>query len=47
MISRKHANFIVNLGGATFKDVWQLIEIARDKVKEQFDIELELEIEIL
>ena len=47
MISRKHANFIINLGGATFKDVWQLIEIARDKVKEQFDIELELEIEIL
>jgi len=43
-ISPKHANFIVNLGGAKADDVVGLITLARQKVKEKFGIELEEEI---
>lgn len=44
MISPQHANFIVNTGKATAKDVIQLIETARQKVREQFGVVLEEEI---
>jgi UDP-N-acetylmuramate dehydrogenase len=44
-ISQLHANFFVNTGGASAQDVYSLICLARDKVKAQFGIELELEIE--
>lgn len=43
-ISRVHANFIVNSGQATAADVIQLIELARQKVKEKFGVTLEEEI---
>ncbi len=43
-ISNIHANFIVNLGGATCKEVLSLIEIARNEVYLQFGIILEPEI---
>lgn len=42
-----HANFIVNLGNATFKDVKQLIELCKQKVKEKFNQDLELEVRII
>ncbi len=45
-ISPKHANFIVNTGGATAQDVVGLIALARRTVREQFGIELELELEL-
>jgi UDP-N-acetylmuramate dehydrogenase len=45
-VSEKHANFIVAEKGCTSKDVSRLIEAVRQRVREQFDIELELEIEI-
>lgn len=45
-VSEKHANFIVAEKDCTSKDVMRLIESVRDKVKEHFDIELELELEI-
>jgi UDP-N-acetylmuramate dehydrogenase len=44
MISKKHANFIVNTGGATAKDVCELIEIVKEKVKDKFNIDLEMEV---
>ena len=47
MVSQKHAGFIVNTGNATAKDVLKLIEIVKQKVYKKFNIELELEIEIL
>lgn len=47
LISQKHANFIVNAGGATASDVMRLIDIARKEVKDRFGVELELEIEIV
>jgi len=47
MISTKHANFIVNTGGAKAKDVVKLINLCKQKVKEKFKIKLEEEIEYL
>jgi UDP-N-acetylmuramate dehydrogenase len=46
-ISEQHANFFVNLGDAQASDVYQLIEQARRAVKDQFGIDLELEIELI
>ena len=46
MVSEKHANFIVAEEGCKSRDVMRLIEAVKQRVKEQFDIELELEIEI-
>lgn len=44
-ISPLHANFFVNQGGGRAADFVALIDLARQTVKERFDIELELEIE--
>lgn len=46
-ISARHANFIVNLGGAKAEDVRRLMELARAEVKEQFGIELVPEVRLL
>jgi len=46
-ISPKHANFIVNLGGAKASDVKALIDLTREAVYREFGIELELEIELV
>jgi UDP-N-acetylmuramate dehydrogenase len=43
-ISHIHANIMVNLGGATARDVRQLIAIAQDTVEEKFTVRLEPEI---
>ena len=45
-ISEKHANFIEARDNATSKDVLQLIEMIKDKVRDRFDVELELEIDV-
>ena len=45
--SPKHANFMMNLGGATASDVRHLMDLARARVKERFGIELEPEIEFI
>jgi UDP-N-acetylmuramate dehydrogenase len=44
-ISTRHANFIVNLGGATCSDVIMLAREIRKRAKIEFDIDLELEVE--
>ncbi|MFN4196683.1 MAG: UDP-N-acetylmuramate dehydrogenase [Caldimicrobium sp.] len=46
-ISEKHANFIVNTGGATAKEVVELMKIAQKKVWEKFHIPLEPEVKFL
>ena len=46
-ISTVHANFFVNHGQATARDVKALIDLAQQRVKEKFGVELELEIEVL
>lgn len=43
-VSEKHAGFVVNLGNATCKDVVQLTEYIKEKVKEKFNQDIELEI---
>ncbi len=47
MISKKHANFIVNTGNAKADDVKKLINLCKEKVKEKFGIELKEEIKYL
>ncbi len=44
MISRKHANFIVNTGNATAADVIELIRRVQDKVEAKFGVRLDTEI---
>ena len=46
-VSEKHANFILNLGGAQSADIRKLIDIVREKVYKSFRILLELEIEVI
>ena len=46
-ISRKHANFIVNTGGASAADIEALIELAQNTVREKFGVELEREVRII
>lgn len=46
-ISPKHANFVVNMGGATAADVLALISLVKQTVREQSGVELELEVELL
>ncbi|MBW1860855.1 MAG: UDP-N-acetylmuramate dehydrogenase [Deltaproteobacteria bacterium] len=47
MISPKHANFIVNTGGARAEDILALMDLAREKVREKTGIELETEIRVV
>jgi UDP-N-acetylmuramate dehydrogenase len=45
--SDQHANFIVNLGGARAEEVRMLIEMARNRVKEQSGVWLEPEVKLV
>ena len=46
-ISTVHANFIVNLGGATAADVLALIDCAREGVLKEHGVELETEVHLM
>lgn len=46
-VSEKHANFIVNLGGATAADIETLIETVQAKVKQAQGVELVTEVRII
>ena len=46
-ISTKHANFIVNEGGATSADIEKLIRHVQNVVKTKFDVNLETEVRII
>ncbi|MGD0833385.1 MAG: UDP-N-acetylmuramate dehydrogenase [Candidatus Dormibacteria bacterium] len=46
-ISPKHANFVVNQGGATAADVLALAGLAQRTVEERFGVRLELEIAVI
>lgn len=47
VVSEKHANYIVNQGGATARDILRLSEIMRERVLRDFGIELELEVQVV
>ena len=42
--SEQHANFLVNYGDGTFEDAIYLIDLVKEKVKEQFNIDIKEEI---
>lgn len=46
-VSTKHSGFVINKGGATAKDVLQLVEYVEEEIKRKFDKEIELEIEVI
>lgn len=46
-VSMKHAGFIINKGNATADEVLELVKVVKDKVKEKFDVDIELEILVL
>ncbi len=46
-VSNKHANFIVNRNGATCKDILSLIDTIKAAVKDNYGIELEMEIKVI
>ncbi|OGK81032.1 MAG: UDP-N-acetylenolpyruvoylglucosamine reductase [Candidatus Rokubacteria bacterium GWC2_70_16] len=46
-ISAKHANFIVNRGGAMAADILALMDMTRERVQHQFGISLEPEVRIV
>ncbi len=45
--SEKHSNFIINLGEAKASEVKALITLAKQRVKDQFGIELQEEVKII
>ena len=46
-VSEKHANFIVNRGGATADDVLALVDFIRETVYRRNGVELELEMQVI
>lgn len=46
-VSIKHSGFIINKGDATAKDILQLVQYVKKQIKEKFDKDIELEIEII
>ena len=46
-VSEKHCGFLINAGGATASDVMELIRQIQAKVKEQFGVQLDPEIQFL
>jgi len=47
VVSLEHGNFIVNDGAATARDVLELVELIRQRVRAERGIELETEVEIV
>lgn len=47
VVSTKHSGFIINNGKATAKDVLDLVKYIKDTIKEKFDKDIELEIEVV
>ncbi|MGN0342437.1 MAG: UDP-N-acetylmuramate dehydrogenase [Roseburia sp.] len=46
-VAEKHCGFVINRGAATAKNVIELTDTVRNKVEEQFGVELELEVKRL
>jgi UDP-N-acetylmuramate dehydrogenase len=46
VVSPKHANFVVNEGGATAADVLSLLDLVRDRVRRETGVDLELEVKV-
>lgn len=46
-ISTKHSGFIINKGNATSKDIYLLINLIKQRIKDKYNIELEQEIKFI
>ena len=46
-VSTLHSNFIVNTGGATAREILELIQIVRKRVEDSYGTNLELEIKVI
>ena len=46
-VSAIHANYFVNVGGATAADVRHLIDLAQEQVTERFGVTLDLEVKVI
>jgi UDP-N-acetylenolpyruvoylglucosamine reductase len=46
-VAREHGNFIINNGSATAQDVLELIELIRQRARQERGIELETEVELI
>ena len=46
-VSKKHSGFVINKGGATAKDVLDVIKHVQDTVREKFNVELQTEVRIV
>ena len=46
-VSEKHAGFVINTGNATAKEILELINYIKKKVKEKYNVEIQEEIEII
>lgn len=46
-VSLKHANFIVNIGGATSSDIKELIDFVKESVEEKYNVTLKVEQEFV
>ncbi|WP_108064076.1 UDP-N-acetylmuramate dehydrogenase [Poseidonibacter lekithochrous] len=42
--SQEHANFLVNLGGGTYEEAVEIINLAKCRIKDQFNIDIEEEV---
>lgn len=46
-ISKKHSGFVINIGGATAKDIVELIETVQKIIHDKFGVEIEREVKII
>ena len=46
VVSERHANFIVNQGGASANDVLELLDLVRERAEREAGVELELEVRV-
>lgn len=47
MVSPKHSGFIVNLGNATARDIYRLIQEVEERVRNRFNVQLEREVKLI
>lgn len=47
MVSPKHAGFIINTGTATAADIYALIRLVEQTIKDEFGVELEREVKVI
>ena len=46
VVSEKHANFVVNEGGASAQDVLDILDLVRERVAREAGVDLELEVKV-